>query len=313
MPLQHGLVVRINEDFAEVGSVVGSAAELRDALTNLLFNAVDAMPQGGDITVRTRRAGNEIVLEIQDSGTGMSEEVRDKCLEPYFTTKGLQGTGLGLSMVHGIVDRHRGRLMIDSEPGGGTTIRLTLRRAELKPGTQAAPEPLDPNQPRRILCVDDDLRILRALEGMLRQLGHDVTTTNSGAEVIQRIGVERFDVLITDLGMPGVDGREVARNAKRLSPSTRVLLLTGWADRLEVEGDMPQAGRQTSRQANHQSPAATSAGVKLRRPGVRPRAQSACGFAALISPNRRPRPQMLANSGPSSKMLEPRRFTAKTS
>ncbi len=90
-----------------------------------------------------------------------------------------------------------------------------------------------------MICVDDDMRILKVLEGMLRQLGHEVTTTDSGAEVIRRIEAERFDVLITDLGMPGVDGREVARNAKRLSPATRVLLLTGWADRLQVEGEIP--------------------------------------------------------------------------
>jgi CheY-like chemotaxis protein len=96
-----------------------------------------------------------------------------------------------------------------------------------------------PDRRRRVICVDDDLRILKALEGMLRQMGHDVTTTDSGADLLRRIEAEQFDVLITDLGMPGMDGREVARTAKRLSPDTRVLLLTGWADRLRVEGELP--------------------------------------------------------------------------
>ncbi len=239
MPRQHGITIDVKEDFHEVGCILGNAAELRDALTNLLFNAVDAMPSGGEITIRTRRINDVISLEVQDAGTGMSDEVRERCLEPYFTTKGIQGTGLGLSMVHGLVERNRGRLEIDTALGRGTTIRLILPRAATSAAAAAPAPSLAPSDRRRVICVDDDMRILKALEGMLRQLGHEVTTTDSGADVIRRIEAERFDVLITDLGMSGVDGREVARSAKRLSPSTRVLLLTGWADRLKVEGDIP--------------------------------------------------------------------------
>jgi signal transduction histidine kinase/ActR/RegA family two-component response regulator len=239
MPRRHGLVVQVHEDFADVGCTPGNAAELRDALTNLLFNAVDALPQGGDVTVRTRLVAGEIFLEVADTGTGMSDEVRERCLDPYFTTKGSQGTGLGLSMVLGVVDRHHGRLTIDSRPGRGSTIRLALPRAEQV--ATAAQQPIaaahDPR--RRILCVDDDNRVLKSLEGMLGQMGHDVTTTDSGADAIARIAAGRFDVLITDLGMPGVDGREVARTVKSIAPQTRVLLLSGWADRLVVEGDFP--------------------------------------------------------------------------
>ena len=239
MPRRHGLVVQVHEDFSDVGCTPGNAAELRDALTNLLFNAVDALPQGGDVTVRTRLIAGEIILEVVDTGTGMSDEVRERCLDPYFTTKGAQGTGLGLSMVLGVVERHHGRLSIDSKPGHGSTIRLTLPRAERV--AAAAPQPIAANRDRRlrILCVDDDSRVLKSLEGMLGQLGHDVTTTNSGADAIARCGAGQFDVLVTDLGMPGVDGREVARTVKSISPQTRVLLLTGWADRLMVEGDFP--------------------------------------------------------------------------
>jgi signal transduction histidine kinase/ActR/RegA family two-component response regulator len=240
MPRRHGLVVQVHEDLNDVGFIAGNAAELRDALTNLLFNAVDAMPKGGDVTVRTRRVANEIVLEVIDSGTGMSDEVRERCLEPYFTTKGAQGTGLGLAMVLGVVERHRGRLEIDSKNGVGTTLRLVLPRAERL--TAAVQKPVEVNRDRRlrVVCVDDDARVLKSLEGMLRQLGHEVTTTGSGTEAIAAVGSGQFDVLITDLGMPGVDGREVARSAKQSSPQTRVLLLTGWADRLVVEGDFPE-------------------------------------------------------------------------
>jgi CheY-like chemotaxis protein/anti-sigma regulatory factor (Ser/Thr protein kinase) len=240
MPRQHGRVVEVREDFADVGLALCNAAEVRDALTNLLFNAVDAMPQGGAITVRTRREGEEIVLAVEDTGVGMSDEVRERCLEPFFSTKGLHGTGLGLSMVHGIVERNRGRMTIDSQLGRGTTIRLFLARA---PESQAPTLPhaeSGPPRRKRIVCVDDDIRILQSLEGMLRQLGHEVATTTSGAEAIDWVGTGRFDVLITDLGMPNVDGREVARSAKRLAPHTGVLLFTGWADRLAIEGDFPE-------------------------------------------------------------------------
>jgi signal transduction histidine kinase/ActR/RegA family two-component response regulator len=240
MPRRQGVSVQVHEDFEDVGCVLGSSSELRDALTNLLFNAVDAMPQGGTITVRTRRVGNEIALEVQDQGTGMSDEVRAKCLEPYFTTKGMHGTGLGLSMVLAIAERHRGQLAIDSCVGRGTTIRLTLPRAAVASTEPSVLADTRHDGPKRVLCADDDSRVLKSLEGMLRQLGHNVTTTESGADAIQRVADEFFDVLITDLGMPLVDGREVARCVKKLSPHTRVLLLTGWADRLKIEGEMPE-------------------------------------------------------------------------
>ena len=240
MPRQHGLVVQVGEELGDVGPVLGNAAELRDALTNLLFNAVDAMPRGGQITVRTRRFRDEVFLEVQDTGTGMTDEVREHCLDPFYTTKGTQGTGLGLSMVHGIVERHRGRLEIDSRPGHGTTFRIALARAQAVSPAAPASSPDGQDACKRILCVDDDTRILKSLDGMLRQLGHDVVTTSSGADAINRITAGNFDVVITDLGMPSVDGREVARSTKRVSPNTRVILFTGWADRLAIEGDLPE-------------------------------------------------------------------------
>ena len=161
-------------------------------------------------------------------------------------------------MVLGVAERHHGRLTIDSKLGRGTTIRLTLPRVER--ASTKSPKPIAAGQDRRrrILCVDDDSRVLRSLEGMLGQLGHDVTTTNSGADAIARIDAGQFDVLITDLGMPGVDGREVARTVKQISPETRVLLLTGWADRLMVEGDFPNRRRPTFGQADYESPIAPS-------------------------------------------------------
>jgi CheY-like chemotaxis protein len=143
-------------------------------------------------------------------------------------------------MVLAIAERHRGQLNIDTCSGKGTTIRLTLPAADVAPQEPAPVADSTPDGPKKILCVDDDERVLRSLNGMLRQLNHQVSTTNSGAEAIQKLTNRHFDVLITDLGMPGIDGREVARRAKQVSRLTRVLLLTGWADRLSIDGEMPE-------------------------------------------------------------------------
>jgi signal transduction histidine kinase/ActR/RegA family two-component response regulator len=240
MPRRQGTVVHLREDLAPVGHVLGNASELRDALTNLIFNGVDAMPGGGDITVRTRRDGEWVTIEVEDTGSGMTDEVRTKCLEPYFTTKGAQGTGLGLSMVLAIAERHRGSLAIESCLGRGTTIRLTLPPADVSQEASAETRLERVNGSKRILCVDDDSRVLSSLDGLLRQLGHVVSTTSSPHDAIQRVASREFDVIITDLGMPVIDGRQVARSSKQLAPKTRVLLLTGWADRLRIEGDVPE-------------------------------------------------------------------------
>ena len=120
-----GITIKMEIDLQEVPLIIGDESELREALTNLVFNAVDAMPDGGTITLRTRRDGNQVVLEVSDTGTGMTEEVRQRCLDPFFTTKGTHGTGMGLAMVYGIVQRHEGTLDIESEADKGTTLILS--------------------------------------------------------------------------------------------------------------------------------------------------------------------------------------------
>jgi len=116
-------------DVAEIPVILGDPGAIREMLTNLIFNAVDAMPEGGTITMRARVAGDDVLLTVSDTGTGMSEDVRRRCLEPFFSTKAQQGTGLGLSMVHATVQRHRGAIAVDSTPGQGTTFRITLPTA----------------------------------------------------------------------------------------------------------------------------------------------------------------------------------------
>ncbi len=128
-----GVTIQVVTEFERIRPVAGSEADLREALTNLIFNAVDAMPQGGTITVRTRSANSRVIMEVADTGMGMTEDVRQRCLEPFFTTKGDRGTGLGLSMVYGILQRHLGSVEIDTALGKGTTFRLSLPAAQEKP------------------------------------------------------------------------------------------------------------------------------------------------------------------------------------
>jgi len=245
MAQQRGVVIEVRTALApNLPAIMGSEGEIRDALTNLIFNAVDAMPRGGTLTLRTQATSRSVSLEVIDTGVGMDEYTRRRCLEPFFTTKGEQGTGLGLAMVFGAVQRHNADIEIDSALGQGTTIRLSFAlptmsiESEIGAPTMRAPPPM------RILVVDDDPVLLKSLEDILQADGHMLTVADGGEAGIQafRIAHERgspFDIVITDLGMPYVDGRTVAATVKALNASTPVILLTGWGQRLDAEGDVP--------------------------------------------------------------------------
>jgi len=254
MPQQRGLVIDVHTDLApDLPAIMGVESELREALLNLVFNAVDAMPEGGTLTLRTRAvsaepcAGNRealthVQVEVCDTGMGMDEDTRRRCLEPFFTTKGEHGTGLGLAMVYGIVQRHSAELEIDSTVGQGTTVRLIFAvplDVARKPALPAA-HGQGPTQ-LRLLIVDDDPLLLKSLCEALEGDGHLVSAADSGQSGIDlfRAAAQRgesFAVVITDLGMPYMDGRRVAAAIKAAAPTTPVILLTGWGQRLASEG-----------------------------------------------------------------------------
>jgi signal transduction histidine kinase/CheY-like chemotaxis protein len=228
------IMIEIHKDLAPaLPEFVGIESEIREALTNLIINAVDAMPAGGTLTVRTRGAASGIILEVGDTGVGMDEQTRKRCLEPFFSTKGKRGTGLGLAMVYGIMERHEGRIEIDSEPGRGTIMRLIFPAAQAKPGQAPEPEKPTPPGPFRILCIDDEPTVRELMFEMLRHDGHEVEIADSGKNGLTAFRAARtagkpFDVVITDLGMPHMDGREVAATLKNERPQTPVVMLTGW-------------------------------------------------------------------------------------
>jgi len=258
MAQQRGIVIDMRIELAaELPLIRGVDSEIREALINLIFNAVDAMPQGGPLILRTalvsdaRSAspeapgGQQVQLEVIDAGVGMDEETRRRCLEPFFTTKGERGTGLGLAMVYGTVQRHSADIEIDSAVGQGTTIRLRFAVQSVSAvGRTEAGSPRVP-RPLRILVVDDDPLLIQSLRDTLEGDGHTVITADGGQSGIdtflisQTKGQAPFDVVITDLGMPYVDGRKVSSAVKAASPGTTVLLLTGWGQRLVADGDIP--------------------------------------------------------------------------
>jgi signal transduction histidine kinase/CheY-like chemotaxis protein len=251
LPQRAGVTIEMRTDLAiGLPPAKSIASEIREALTNLIFNAVDAMPQGGQLTVRTAMAGagahgRRVQIEVIDTGIGMDADTRRRCLEPFYTTKGERGTGLGLAMVYGAMQRLDGDLEINSELGKGTTFRLIFPVTEQhQPAAVPVAAPIAV-PPLRILVIDDDPVILDSMRLVLELDGHTVTAANDGRAGVETFKTaheagEGFAVVITDLGMPYMDGHEVARTIKTMSVNTPVILLTGWGRRISgSEHDMP--------------------------------------------------------------------------
>ena len=247
-----GIPIRIKFELEQnLPALVCSPSELREALTNVVFNAVDALPQGGVITLRTRSTGpggkspeREIQIEVGDNGVGMEEKVRQHCLEPFFSTK-LQcgGTGLGLAMVYGMVKRQDGGIEIESTPHRGTCVRLIFPLRERTPlSTRSQTKNPEPCRPLRILCIDDEPELRELMRDVLEVHHHKVTVAPGGREGLEMFrsnlrGREPYEIVITDLGMPDLDGHHVARAIKAASPRTPVVMLTGWGAMMKAEGD----------------------------------------------------------------------------
>lgn len=249
--LRDGLNIQVTCELdRKLPRLVVDPAELREVLINLIFNAVDALPGGGHIVIRTRtlppddhHAESCVQLEVTDDGIGMDEATRQRCLEPFFTTKAQRGTGLGLSMIYGMVQRHEGTIDVESTPGRGTTMRLIFPcRApkEAQAVSSASPSPFARSV--KVLCVDDEEKIRELVNDCLGASGHQVTTVASGAEALSVL-VEAnenrapFELMITDLGMPEMDGHQLARAVKKRFPDLPVIMLTGWGAMMKNDGE----------------------------------------------------------------------------
>jgi len=215
--------------------------QIREVLTNLVLNAVDAMNQGGKITIRGRVENPWFILTISDTGQGMSPETQQRCFEPFYTTKGKDGTGIGLSMVYGIVRAHNGHIDVESEKGVGTTftIRLSLDEARLCKA-DLCHRALPDTRELRILIVDDEPWSRNFMARHLRHCGHIVEDTESGEDGLSIFEKEDFDVVVTDRAMPDMSGDSLALRMKKMRPATPIVMVSGFGDIMNATGEMPR-------------------------------------------------------------------------
>lgn len=237
MALDRASVINVHLDLERIPPVLGDGSELREVVTNLIFNAVDALPHGGGITLRTCRGADDIILEVTDNGTGMTPEVRERCLEPFFTTKGQKGTGLGLSMVFGVLQRHEAQAEIDSTVGKGTTFRIRFPVRELQPGAAESPEKMAVRS-ARILVVDDDEGSRDVTAKLLELDGHNIMRASSGAEALLLFLKFPIDLVLTDHGMPGMNGAQLAQHLRRKKPDVPIIMFTAY----DVDPEKKPAG-----------------------------------------------------------------------
>ncbi|MBI4241533.1 MAG: GAF domain-containing protein [Candidatus Rokubacteria bacterium] len=220
-------------ELGEIPRVVGEPAPLREALLNLVLNAIEALPQGGRITAKTWASPQGVHCSITDTGVGMDEPAQQRAMEPFFTTKGPRSTGLGLSVSYGIVKRHGGELAVESREGQGTTVTLCLPLAPPLSGAAPAHAPASTSRGRlNILVIDDEDQVRAVLAEMLATLGHTVVQAAGGPVGLRLLTAgEPIDLVLTDLGMPEMTGWEVARIVKGRWPHLPVGLLTGWGEK----------------------------------------------------------------------------------
>ncbi len=228
-----GLHYDVNLDLQQLPFVRGSGSELREVFVNIILNALDAMPQGGQLRIATETKGGFVRASFADSGVGMDRDVCDHIFEPFFTTKGAMGTGLGLAVSHSIIERHGGRIEASSSLGKGATFTVSLpivetvhRKVSRRNKARA--------KTANVLVVDDDHRVREALVGMLNSAGHHTDHAGSGHEALAKLERDQFDLVFTDLSMPEMDGWAVASEVHRRWPRVKVVLITGSEVRSET-------------------------------------------------------------------------------
>jgi signal transduction histidine kinase/ActR/RegA family two-component response regulator len=232
-----GIQIELTTHLGEIPLIMGNPSEVREVLTNIIFNAVDAMSKGGKLTVTTQpQAEDWVEVRIADTGIGMTEDVKKRVFDPFFTTKGVTNSGLGMSVSYGIIKRHGGEILIESEPQKGTTfiIHLPTGYGE-EEGLAKEVSVLKESRRARILVIDDEDSVRDILSRMLKTKGHKVVVAPNGEEGIERFRAETFDLVLTDLGMPKLSGWDVGKTIKGINPKTPIAMITGWGVELDRE------------------------------------------------------------------------------
>jgi CheY-like chemotaxis protein len=215
---------------------MGDVSELRDVLVNIIFNAVDAMADGGKLTLAAEVFGEEVCISVHDTGKGMTPEVRSRIFDPFFTTKGVEGMGLGLAVSYGIISRHEGAIEVESEVGRGSTFRIKMPAREVAEGEYEGGQRAHRKEAKsrlnmiKILVVDDEERVRELLREILEDTGYEVAVAGSGREGLSLFDSQHFDAVFTDLGMPGMSGWELARAIRERDQKLPLAVITGWGE-----------------------------------------------------------------------------------
>jgi GAF domain-containing protein/CheY-like chemotaxis protein len=234
--LRRGVTIDVQTRLTPVPLIAGDPAELREAMTNLILNAIDAMPSGGHLTVASAVVNGQVEVTVSDTGLGIPSDIQDKIFDPFFTTKGPQGTGLGLSMTYGIVSRHGARIAVSSEEGRGSTFRMTFPPVPaLAAPVEATATPAIRPGPLRCLVIDDEEAVGSVIGDVLESLGHRAVVLTDGAEAMDRFRAESFDAVFTDLAMPGMSGWQVAQAVKDTAREVPVFIVTGFGVTLSAD------------------------------------------------------------------------------
>jgi PAS domain S-box-containing protein len=236
-----GIKINIQKDFSSLPATTGSAAELREIFTNLVNNAIDAMPQGGSIKIKTFKEDNHISIKVEDTGIGIPKVIRDRIFDPFYTNKGVKSSGLGLSVSYGIINRHKGTIIVDSIEGKGTTFTIKLPISEKVIKTEQVKPMPEEQRKAKILVIEDEENVRDIISAILIEGGHEVETVIGGSHGIEMFEKEKFDLVFTDLGMPGMSGWQVAEKVKGINRKVPVALITGWDVELN-ESEMRKSG-----------------------------------------------------------------------
>ncbi len=239
----NGNVITLESDFTAVPMVLGNAPEFREAITNIIFNACDAMPDGGTLRISSAFNSNSVTLSISDTGTGMTDEVKESCLAPFFSTKGEMGSGLGLALVDGLLQKFGGTLRIDSELGKGTTVHMNFSLYHVREdGSERADnrEPLGAVPRLKILVIDDEPEICILIQRILLLDGHQVHAFHDSQQGVEFLNTQPFDVIICDRAMPTVGGDEIAKTLVRTQNKCPFIMISGFGDMMQMNGEVPE-------------------------------------------------------------------------
>lgn len=229
-----GKRIEIIKEFEEGLFVKGYFAELKEAFINIILNSLEAIEKEGFIKISSLSKGSKVLIEIKDNGRGIPSSEIDKVFEPFFTTKGVSGTGLGLSFAYGVIKKCKGEIKIESEVGKGTTVSIFFQKA--KEVRKAKEKKLEEGKiPMNILVIEDEEHVIDLIEEILRMNGYNVSIARTGIEGVSKFERERFDLVMTDIGMPGISGWEVAERIKEKDPNVKIGFITGWNIKGEVE------------------------------------------------------------------------------